>query len=319
MNYSGAGKSTLFKCLTGVKTNGFQSGHVQILSDRPKFNIATVPQNDALFGQFSVEETLLFASRMKNSDTTPKFGHSEKVADICRAFDLDKVSNVKVADLSGGERKRLAIGVELIGRPDILVLDEPTTGLDACNATLCLKQLQSKALILDIAVLLSIHQPSNEQFCLFDKIYVLDYVGQRIFFGPPSEVMGRFRQNEPCRSRKRKWSLSEFVLNMALETRRRSRSTSLVSLEDRRRRRSSVSLSSNSNGGKPLSAVVEDLETRPPMMSKVFRLSPKTTKSETNPITNRALIGRSLQASMTRSYFFGFLLARISWSQLCTQ
>ena len=92
---------------------------------------------------------------------------------------------------SGGEQKRIAIGQELmnISKPDFLVLDEPTTGLDSTAAhkvVQCLKKLAQKY---QITVIASIHAPNHETLSLFDKIYVLAKGGVAIYSGPPTGIL----------------------------------------------------------------------------------------------------------------------------------
>lgn len=214
MGPSGAGKSTLLNCLAGkiddwkgtidLFTNGYQKEEI-------KLNLALVPQKDYLFDKLTVRETLLFAWRFKKlSKEGAKLGALKSDHEIIEetASDLNLITclNTKVSNLSGGQIKRLSVGVELVSPPDVLILDEPTTGLDSTNALMIIQVIKR---LLDrdaksgdaksrdaenedaknsIAIICSIHQPSYECLSLFDQVYLLSSRGERIFFNPPFSV-----------------------------------------------------------------------------------------------------------------------------------
>ena len=127
MGPSGAGKSTLLNCLIGRYATGVK-GEIAITcrGPKPKATISFVPQRDDLFGTFTVSETLIFASRMKNLENA--VSHEEEAMKVMKNLNLESCANVKVSKCSGGQVKRVCIGVELISNPDILVLDERDDG-----------------------------------------------------------------------------------------------------------------------------------------------------------------------------------------------
>lgn len=197
---SGAGKSTLLSCLTGRNVDNVK-GSISVVtngnyttSKKKQISIAFVPQRDNLFTAFTVRETLLFASKMKNHDK--KFDHKYKCDQVMEQLNLTTCADVKVSNCSGGQVKRLCIAEELLSNPDILVLDEPTTGLDSLMALQCIQVLKSLADKTENppAIIATIHQPNYEIFSLFTSLYVLSRSGQNIYFGPPLEIVNHFRR-----------------------------------------------------------------------------------------------------------------------------
>lgn len=189
MGPSGAGKSTLLKCITGRILGKNVHGSVSVTRDS---SIAFVPQQDDLFPVFTVRETLLFASKVK---VTAKFtDHEVNVTQILRWLDLENCADVKIGRCSGGQLKRACIGVELVSKPNILVLDEPTTGLDSSTALQCVQILKKLASSNENppAIIATIHQPSNRILEQFNKIYLLSALGSNIYFGGPFDLQDHF-------------------------------------------------------------------------------------------------------------------------------
>ena len=136
MGPSGAGKTTLLECLVGKRQIGL-SGEIKVKRGRSssgtKINLALVPQVGNFYGVLTVFETIQYSSLMKNSNSK-NFNHHKVTLGIIRKFDLGRVKESLVSSLSGSELKRLAIGIEIVSAPNLLVLDEPTTGLDSFSA-----------------------------------------------------------------------------------------------------------------------------------------------------------------------------------------
>ena len=162
MGPSGAGKSTLLNCLTGRYMNGVKGNvYVTCRGPKPKATIAFVPQQDDLFTTFTVKETLIFASKMKNLGKN--INHNDEAEKVMKYLSLECNSSVKISRCSGGQVKRVCIAVELISHPDILVLDEPTTGLDSSTAAQCIQLLRRLTEAKDNppAIVATIHQVSH--------------------------------------------------------------------------------------------------------------------------------------------------------------
>ena len=197
MGPSGAGKSTLLNCLIGRYMTGVK-GEISITTpsrgSKPRVNISFVPQRDDLFGTFTVKETLVFASQMKNLDRG--VDHLEEAMRVMKDLNLESCAGTKVCSCSGGQVKRVCIAVELISNPDILVLDEPTTGLDSSTAAQCVTLLKKLTEQKESppAIVATIHQPNYKIFNDFHAVYLLSRHGQNIYFGSPLKIVDYFER-----------------------------------------------------------------------------------------------------------------------------
>lgn len=202
MGASGAGKSTLLNILNG--SDKPTQGHIRLngvdIHENPKFIegvIGFVPQDDLLFDQLTVYQNLYYAAQLCFNNLTideidvlvtktlTNLGLSE-IKDLQVGSPLEKV-------ISGGQRKRVNIALELIREPSMLFVDEPTSGLssrDSENIMDLLKDLSLNGKI----VFVVIHQPSSHIFKMFDKLLVLDTGGYQIFYGNPVESIIYFRE-----------------------------------------------------------------------------------------------------------------------------
>ncbi|OSX64901.1 hypothetical protein POSPLADRAFT_1064969 [Postia placenta MAD-698-R-SB12] len=196
MGPSGAGKTTLIEILTGKSKSGHTTGSVSFLpysahrgSSNEAPRVGFVPQQDILPHTLSVREALLFAAELRLPESIP---HAEKLARVDAVIDqlgLSHIRDMHIGDgekrgISGGEMRRVSIGLELVARPDILILDEPTSGLDSVSAKKVTEVLA--ALAHDpqnpTAVIASIHQPSSQLFQTFDRILLLAH-GRALYYG----------------------------------------------------------------------------------------------------------------------------------------
>ena len=186
MGPSGAGKSSLLECLSGKRTIGV-SGDIKV-SGRDRLRVGFVEQFDHILEHLTVKESLIFASRLRNADRH-YVNHIQIAENLVKKLGLETCFNTLAHRCSGGQRKRLSIALELVSRVDMLLLDEPTTGLDSAAT----KQTIKAALSLTkqrrpIATVATIHQPSGKMFNLFDKVYVLSNAGTCIYDGSPEEL-----------------------------------------------------------------------------------------------------------------------------------
>ena len=139
-----------------------------------------------LLDAFTVEETLRFAAKLKTS--LRYIQREEKVRDIIERLGLEKckhtrVGNAIVKGISGGERKRLSIGYELITDPSLLLCDEPTSGLDSSTSLKIMKMLKDEAKYNHLTIICTIHMPSAELFNQFDRLLLLQD-GFQVYQGP---------------------------------------------------------------------------------------------------------------------------------------
>jgi len=124
--------------------------------------------------------------------------HEKEAYKVIQALNLESCSDVRISGCSGGEIKRVSIGVELISGPNILVLDEPTSGLDSSNAIKCIGLLRDLAETSSDApaIVATIHQPNHRIFTDFHRIYLLSRTGQNIYFGSPQGLVSYFNSHD---------------------------------------------------------------------------------------------------------------------------
>ncbi len=202
MGASGAGKSTLLSVLNGI--NAPYGGEVLINGisihrekDRIKGLIGYVSQDDLLIEELTVFENLYYNARLCFGNLSEgEIG--DKVDGVLKSLGLHEIRNMKVGTplnkkISGGQRKRLNISLELIREPAILFLDEPTSGLssrDSENILDLLKELSRKGKLLFVVI----HQPSSDIFKMFDRLIILDTGGYMIYNGNPVDSIEYFKK-----------------------------------------------------------------------------------------------------------------------------
>jgi ABC-type multidrug transport system ATPase subunit len=197
---SGVGKSTLINLLIGnvkpqqgsITINGLDLHH-----DSEKLDglIGYVPQDDLLIEELSVFTNLFLNAQLCFDNLSPQ-ALLEKVNNILVDLDLYEARDLKVGSplsryISGGQRKKLNIALELIREPWILFADEPTSGLSSSDSEEIM-QLLSEQSSKGRIVVINIHQPSSDIFKLFDKIIVLDKEGYPVYFGNPLDALSYF-------------------------------------------------------------------------------------------------------------------------------
>ncbi len=201
MGGSGAGKSTLLNLLNGnfhpssgeVLINGYNL-HTQ--KKELEGAIGYVPQDDLLIDELTVYQNLFYNAKLCFANK-PESTISKMVLTLLTNIGLAESKNLKVGSpleniISGGQRKRLNIALELIREPSILFLDEPTSGLsskDSENILDLLKELTLKGKL----VFVVIHQPSSEIFKMFDSLLILDLGGYPVYYGNPVESIVYFK------------------------------------------------------------------------------------------------------------------------------
>ncbi len=201
MGGSGAGKSTMLNILnsTFTPTRGeVLLNGINIHKNRKKTEglIGYVPQDDLLMENLTVFQNLFFNSKLVFGDWTDEQINA-KANQLLQSMGLYEAKDLKVGDaleniISGGQRKRLNIALELIREPSVLFVDEPTSGLssrDSENVMDLLKQLSINGKL----VFVVIHQPSSDIFKMFDKLLILDIGGYPIYFGNPSDSLIYFK------------------------------------------------------------------------------------------------------------------------------
>ncbi|KAK7312170.1 hypothetical protein VNO77_35838 [Canavalia gladiata] len=210
MGPSGSGKSTLLDALAGrLSRNVIMSGNVLLNGKKRRLDygvVAYVTQEDIMLGTLTVRETIYYSANLRLPATKTK----EEVNDIVEGTIIEMglqecadrvIGNWHLRGISGGEKKRLSIALEILTRPSLLFLDEPTSGLDSASAYFVAQTLRNLAHD-GKTVISSIHQPSSEVFALFDDLFLLSG-GQTIYFGAAEGAVEFFaKAGFPCPSRR---------------------------------------------------------------------------------------------------------------------
>ncbi|KAL0346952.1 UNVERIFIED_CONTAM: ABC transporter G family member 22 [Sesamum calycinum] len=199
MGPSGSGKTTLLSLLGGRVRESTYGGSItyndQSYSKSLKSRIGFVTQDDVLFPHLTVKETLTYAARLRLPRTLTKEEKDQRASDVIYELGLERCRDTMIGGsfvrgVSGGERKRVCIGNEIIVNPSLLFLDEPTSGLDSTTALRLLETLHGIAEA-GKTVITTIHQPSSRLFLKFDKLILLGK-GSLLYFGKAAEAMVYF-------------------------------------------------------------------------------------------------------------------------------
>lgn len=167
---------------------------------------ADLPQSDVLSPTSTVLETLIFAALLRLPENIPKTVKEERAHTVLGQLGLTDVAHTRVGSverrgISGGEMRRVSIGIELVAAPDVLVLDEPTSGLDSVSAARLVKLLKSLTEDKDsqTTIIASIHQPSSALYHSFSQVVLLSN-GRQLYFGPGGSRPAEFfaSQGRPC-------------------------------------------------------------------------------------------------------------------------
>lgn len=199
MGGSGSGKTTLISILNGSiipqKGTITINGH-DISTPEAKTLIGFVPQDDLLIEELTVYQNLYYTAKLC-FDGMPQEEIHKRVAATLKDLGLYQVKDLKVGSaikktISGGQRKRLNIALELLREPAVLFLDEPTSGLssaDTENVISLLKEQTAKGKL----IVTNIHQPSSDVYKLFDRLWLLDKGGYPVYDGNPIEAITYFK------------------------------------------------------------------------------------------------------------------------------
>ena len=198
---SGVGKSTLLSIMNGnIAPQGgkiFINGY-DLYSESEKLEgmIGFVPQDDLLMDELTVFQNLYYNAKLCFSQLS-KTELLTRIVKILNDLELYEIRDLKVGTplnkfISGGQRKRLNIGLELIREPSILFVDEPTSGLSSLDSEKVMLLLKEQTLKGKL-VIINIHQPNSEIFKLFDRILILDKGGYPVYKGNPIDALVYFK------------------------------------------------------------------------------------------------------------------------------
>ncbi|POM75616.1 ABC Superfamily [Phytophthora palmivora] len=225
---SGSGKTTLLNALAAVE-NGRSQFTGELLLDGERLSkgyrriAAYVQQDDSLYSTLTVRECISYSAQLRLPATLSDKVKDAMVDRVIAELNLTHVANSRIGlvggnsgrrGVSGGERRRVSIGMELVTSPQILILDEPTSGLDSSSAhsvVQLVKELAGHGRI----VVLSIHQPSARSFLLLDKIMLLGK-GKLLYSGAPAESKNYFQHlGFKCPENE---NIADFILDIASDT-----------------------------------------------------------------------------------------------------
>ncbi|WOL14869.1 ABC transporter G family member 5-like [Canna indica] len=197
---SGSGKSTLIDALANRIVRESLQGSITLNGEKLEGRLlkvisAYVMQDDLLYPMLTVEETLMFSAEFRLPRSLSAAIKKSRVQALIDQLGLRSAAKTIIGDeihrgVSGGERRRVSIGMDIIHDPIILFLDEPTSGLDSTSAFMVVKVLRRIAHSGSI-VIMSVHQPSYRILCLLDRLLFLSR-GQTVYSGPPAGLHGFF-------------------------------------------------------------------------------------------------------------------------------
>ncbi|MEV7773740.1 ATP-binding cassette domain-containing protein [Kitasatospora sp. NPDC086791] len=195
---SGAGKSTLLNALTGLRPA--DQGTVlydgrDLYRDYAELRrrIGLVPQDDILHTQLTVRRALSYAAELRFPGDTDPQEREARVLEVIHELGLDNRADQVIASLSGGQRKRVSVALELLTKPSLLFLDEPTSGLDPGMERSVMRMLRGLADDGRTVVVVT-HSVLSLNVC--DRLLVLAPGGRTAYYGPPGEALGYFGQEE---------------------------------------------------------------------------------------------------------------------------
>ncbi|MBN2632467.1 MAG: ATP-binding cassette domain-containing protein [Bacteroidales bacterium] len=201
---SGVGKSTTLGILNGtlrpdsgkVLINGYDL-YDDSEKEALKGVIGYVPQDDLLIDELTVFQNIYFNARMCLSNLSEE-NIIEAVNRTLADFDLEEIKDLRVGNplrkiISGGQRKRINIALELLREPTILFVDEPTSGLSSVDSEAVMNLLRDQT-YKGKMVIVNIHQPGSDIYKMFDRVMFIDRGGYQVFYGDPSEAVVYFRK-----------------------------------------------------------------------------------------------------------------------------
>ncbi|KAG0706465.1 hypothetical protein DFH29DRAFT_151920 [Suillus ampliporus] len=280
---SGAGKTTLVELIAGKTKSGKYTGSITFPPCAPghRPRVAFVPQSDILPSMLTVREALTFAASLRLPESLPAASKVALVSTVISKLGLDGVAETRIGatdgtgrGISGGEARRVSIGLELVGCPDVLVCDEPTSGLDSVSAWRVVNVLKELArgggVAIDhqgshghrkgVAVICSVHQPSSRLYHTFDSVLLLSN-GRALYSGPgglaPAQYFMRMREGGGAGADvlpyDEGYNVADYLLDIASETPDIPSMPLGTNVADKPR--ASVSAEEKGNGGKDVEAL----------------------------------------------------------------
>ncbi|MFF4184377.1 FHA domain-containing protein [Streptomyces sp. NPDC001691] len=191
---SGSGKSTLLKALTGYRPANkgdvlYDNRNLYKQFAELRQRIGLVPQDDILHKELTVKKALKYAAKLRFPADTTESERQQRIDEVLRELKLDIHKEKKVTSLSGGQRKRVSVALELLTKPSLIFLDEPTSGLDPGMDRDVMQLLRGLA---DDGRTVLVVTHSVAELAICDKLLVMAPGGSVAYFGPPEEALNFF-------------------------------------------------------------------------------------------------------------------------------
>jgi ABC-type multidrug transport system ATPase subunit len=195
---SGCGKSTLLKAMTGIRpaTRGkllYDGKDLYEHYSELRYRIGMVPQDDVLHRQLTVRRALRFAASLRFASDVPRKQRKQRVNEVLELLGLTARAKQRIDTLSGGQRKRTSVALELLTEPSLLALDEPTSGLDPALDKEVMRELR---LLADRGRTVVVVTHSVLHLDLCDHVLVMCLGGRMGYFGPPDGVLPFFEAED---------------------------------------------------------------------------------------------------------------------------
>lgn len=199
MGGSGGGKTTLLSTLSLRLDTTFMNIEGEFRLNGREYSRSTlkamsayVMQDDLLHAELTVQETLNYAARLRMGSAVTHQQRQARIDEVLRLLGISHTRNVIIGNtrrkgISGGERKRVSVAIELLNRPKLVFLDEPTSGLDSTTALSVCEALKNLTTVGECTVVTTIHQPQPKIFALFDNLMLMKQ-GSLIYQGSASKV-----------------------------------------------------------------------------------------------------------------------------------
>ena len=195
---SGAGKSTFMKCISGIDqpTSGtvlLNGENLYENYENLKYNIGYVPQDDIVFSNLTLYDMIQYAAKLRMPDNTSRKERNQRIKEVLDIVNLSDFENSYIRQLSGGQRKRASIAVELLADPNLFFLDEPTSGLDPGTERGIMQTLKQMSQMGKTIILVT-HNTLNLHLC--DKVAFFGNGGQLCFYGFPQDALDFFEVDD---------------------------------------------------------------------------------------------------------------------------
>ncbi|MBW0461115.1 hypothetical protein O181_000830 [Austropuccinia psidii MF-1] len=225
MGASGAGKSSLLDILAKKTKSGFVQGDIlingiQISNNQFKSLIGYVDQEDTLLSTLTVYETVLCSAMLRLPREMSLEAKKIRTLETLEELGILHIKDTYIGksgrrSISGGEKRRVSIGCELVTSPSILFLDEPTSGLDSFNAQNVVESLANLARNYKRTVIFTVHQPQSNIVTLFDQLVLLGSGGRLIYSGPFNQCHDYFAQiGHPCPNG---YNIADFLVELTMK------------------------------------------------------------------------------------------------------